>query len=51
MNFEAPFMLSEFLRILKLSLIIIKAQGIQISLTQDRSPKTAHQRPLIKFTR
>ena len=31
-------MLSEFLRIVKFSLIIIKAQGIQISLTKDRSP-------------
>ena len=31
-------MLSEFLRILKLSLIIIKAQGIQISLIKVRLP-------------
>ena len=30
-------MLSEFLRILKFSLIIIKAQGIQISLIKVRS--------------
>ena len=29
-------MLSKFLRIIKFSLIIIKAQGIQISLTKDR---------------
>ena len=31
-------MLSEFLRILNFSLIIIKAQGVQISLIKDRSP-------------
>ena len=40
-------MLFEFLRIILLSLIIIKAQGTQISLTKDRSPKTAY-RPLTK---
>ena len=39
-------MLSEFLRILKLSLIIIKAQGIQISLIKDRLLKTIESRIL-----
>ena len=43
-------MLSEFLRILKFSLIIIKAQGIQISLTKVRSTagQPAHQSSLTK---
>ena len=36
LNFEALFALSEFFEILKICLIVIKAQGIQISLTKDR---------------
>ena len=43
-------MLFEFSRILKFSLIITKAQGIQISLTKVRSTaeQPAHQSSLIK---
>ena len=37
------FALFKFLKILKFSLMIIKAQGIQISLTKDRLSKTAYQ--------
>ena len=41
-NYKALFTLFKLLRILKFGLMIIKAQGFQISLTKDRSPKTAH---------
>ena len=43
-------MLFEFLRILKFSLIVIKAQGIQISLIKVRSTagQPTHQSSLIK---
>ena len=37
LNYKALFALSQFLRIIKFGLIIIKAQGIQISLTRVRS--------------